>query len=108
MKREAYNHYALRKMNIKEQSEQIKRSLVADILKCLNGEVPKETFINLAANLTNTPEIHTDDSLFQSFTLIDFFSQMLTNGNELLVSQPLVREGCTYMLDKLTGKPPLP
>jgi hypothetical protein len=93
-------------MNMQQGLETLRKTLIKKILQCLEGTAPKETFIELAAILNKTPEIHTDLSLFQSATLLDFLSTQLTNGNEDIVSPQIVRESCTYLLNKLTPGTP--
>ncbi|HSW88682.1 MAG TPA: hypothetical protein VLG12_05985 [Candidatus Saccharimonadales bacterium] len=93
-------------MSIHKDLETIRRELVEKILKCLEGNAPKENFIELADNLKKTPITHYDPSLFQSFTILDFLSKQLMNGNEEIVSPAIVRESCTYMLTKLVPSSP--
>lgn len=93
-------------MNTQQDIETVRRSLIEKILQCLEGKAPKETFIELATILNNTPEVHTDISLIQSAALLDFLSQQLTNGNEDIVSPQIVRESCAYLLSKLTPSEP--
>lgn len=93
-------------MSMQQGFETIRKTVVERILQCLEGTAPKENFIELAQILNKTPEIHTDKSLFQSATLLDFLAQQLTNGNKDIVSPQIVTESCTYLLSKLVPSEP--
>ncbi len=93
-------------MNQQQKIETIRKKLVEKILACLEGKAPKKQFIEIAKSLKNTPEIHTDTSLLQSFTILDFLAQQLKNGNEDMITPQVIEESCNYMLSTLEQRQP--
>ena len=89
-------------MNTQKELEAIRKDLITKILQCVEGKLSIENLITFAMPLNNKPELNTDTSFLQSFTLLDFLSQQLINGNKDLVSPQIIKESCTYMLNKLT------
>ena len=93
-------------MNQQQKIETIRKKLVEKILACLEGKAPKKQFIEIAKSLNNTPEIHTDTSLLQSFTILDFLAQQLKNGNEDIITPLVIEESCNYILSTLEQRQP--
>ncbi|SRR6266849_9471031 len=76
-------------------------SLVKRIFDCLDHSSSPEKILALTEEFNSRTDLQEDKAFLQSMAVLNFLAHLIRNGNRDLITQKMIEETCTYILNKI-------